>query len=171
MWYAIQVYTGKERETIEMCKRYIKNAEYQMENPKMDRIRKYRGAWHKERSMLFPGYVFVQTSDISTFIVESRKVPRITKVLGAGDQPIPLSAEEVEMLHKLVNDEYVLELSEGIKVGDELHVTKGPLKGMEALIKKIDRHKRTAVIRVPMLGRTVETVVGLEVLVNESKTK
>ena len=118
---------------------------------------------------MFPGYVFVVTDDIDGFRLASRVVPRITKVLGAEDQAIPLSEHEVELLHQLANDEYVVELSKGIKIGDRLKVTDGPLVGMEALIIKIDRHKRTATICVPMMGRVVETVVGLEVLVDEPK--
>ncbi len=167
MWYAIQVYTGKEQETIDICKSYIKDVEYRMESPRMERKRKYLGAWHREHGVLFPGYVFIETDDIDGFRVASRRVPRVTKVLGAEDTPIPLHEEEVSMLHQLVNDEYVVELSKAIKIGDSIRVTDGPLQGMEALIIKIDRHKRTAAIRVPMLGRVVETVVGLEVLVDE----
>ncbi len=169
MWYAIQVYTGKEQETIDLCRKCIEGVDYRIENPKLERSRKYLGSWHKECSIMFPGYVFVVTDDIDAFRMASKKVPRITKVLGAEDQAIPLTEEEVETLHKLVNDEYVVELSKGIKVGDSIAVTDGPLKGMEALIIKVDRHKRTAAIRVPMMGREIETVVGLEVLVDEPK--
>ena len=40
----------------------------------------------------------------------------------------------------------------------------GPLKGNEGLIKKIDRHKRKAWLELNLLGRTVETQVGLEIV-------
>ena len=36
--------------------------------------------------------------------------------------------------------------------------------GLEGCIKKIDRHKRTAWLEIEMMGRIVETRVGLEVV-------
>ena len=166
MWYAIQVFTGKEQETIDLCYKYIPDSSYELINPRMERLRQYGGRWHKEQAVMFPGYIFISTEDIIAFQTNSRQVPRVLKVLGDDMEPIPLQREEEEMLRRLVNDEYVLELSTGIKNGDTLSIKSGSLIGMEALIKKINRHKRQATIQVPMFGRTVETVVGLEVLVD-----
>ena len=46
-------------------------------------------------------------------------------------------------------------------------VTEGPLKGREQLIKRIDRHKRTAKLGVPFEGKTIEITVGLEIYQKE----
>ena len=40
----------------------------------------------------------------------------------------------------------------------------GPLQGMEGAIRKIDRHKRIAVLSLDMFGRTVDMKVGLEII-------
>lgn len=168
MWYAIQVYTGKEQETIGLCESCI-GEDYKFINPQMERMRRYRGKWHKERMVMFPGYVFIDTEDITGFCAGIVKVPRLMKVLGADNKPIPIKQHEVDVLKRLVNDEYILTFSKGIKTGDRLVVGSGSLIGMEALIKKIDRHKRLATIEVPMFGRIVETVVGLEVLIDVHK--
>ena len=37
-----------------------------------------------------------------------------------------------------------MSMSRGIIRGGETHVTEGPLKGKEELIRRIDRHKRVA---------------------------
>ena len=47
---------------------------------------------------------------------------------------------------------------------DRVIITSGPLKGNEALIKKIDRHKRRAYLEIEMFGRKVEAQVGLEIV-------
>ena len=54
-------------------------------------------------------------------------------------------------------------MSEGYIEGDKVRVTAGPLCGLEGLIKKIDRHKRTACLEFDMFGQTVSTSVGLEI--------
>ena len=38
------------------------------------------------------------------------------------------------------------------------------LQGMEGAIRKIDRHKRIAVLSLDMFGRTVDMKVGLEII-------
>ena len=55
-------------------------------------------------------------------------------------------------------------MSEGIIENDRVVVTKGPLKGNEGLIRKIDRHKRRAYLEVGLFGRKIETQVGLEIV-------
>ena len=54
-----------------------------------------------------------------------------------------------------------MEFSQGVIEGDEVKVTKGPLKGQEAKIRKIDRHKRLAFLEMHMFGRTKVVKVGL----------
>lgn len=48
--------------------------------------------------------------------------------------------------------------------GDEVKVVKGPLRGQEAKIVKVDRHKRLAWLEMHMFGRTKVVKVGLEIV-------
>ena len=43
-------------------------------------------------------------------------------------------------------------------------VKDGPLVGMEAYIKKIDRHKRIAVLNAEMFEQEINVSVGLEII-------
>ena len=54
--------------------------------------------------------------------------------------------------------------AEGIIENDTVLITRGPLKGHEGMIRRIDRHKRRAYLTVRMFGRTMETQVGLEIV-------
>lgn len=47
---------------------------------------------------------------------------------------------------------------------DKVTITDGPLAGKEAMICKINRHKRTATLNVEMFGDKVGVTVGLEVV-------
>lgn len=62
------------------------------------------------------------------------------------------------------NDRRVIEMSEGIVEGDKVIVLRGPLRGHEAEIKRIDRHRRMAELGVSMLGRMKTIRLGLEII-------
>ena len=55
-------------------------------------------------------------------------------------------------------------MSVGVIEKDKVKIQEGPLVGMEGLIKKIDRHKRQAVLEMEMFGRKVEMKVGVEIV-------
>lgn len=168
MWYVMQVRTGKEEKTISMVEQHAAGS---CENtcflPKCERKRKYAGVWKVEQVLLFPGYVFVDTEEMERFYLLLKTVPELTKVLGTGELWTPINKEDLKVLHHLLNQEYRMEMSEGIIVGDQIVIERGPLQGMEALIKKVDRHKRTARVELQMFGRQQEIEVGVELLRKE----
>ena len=88
----------------------------------------------------------------------------MTKILKTGDEITPLSQQEVELLLKLGSEKQEVEMSIGVIEGDKVHIFEGPLQGMEGLIRKIDRHKRMAYLKVEMFGRVVEMKVGVEIV-------
>lgn len=166
MWYAIQILTGAEKNTIQMCRILLDtDVLKQIYSPEIEVMKRYRGSWHRLNKPLFPGYLFMETEDVNKLFLMLKQIPKLTKVLGTDMDFVPLQEAEVEMLDRLLDQEKVLRLSSGIVVGDQLEITAGPLMGMEGMVKKIDRHKRIAILEVPMFGRVVETTVGLEIVV------
>lgn len=57
-----------------------------------------------------------------------------------------------------------MSLSKGHIREGRTHVTQGPLQGKEALIRKIDRHKRLVRLEVPAGEGTQTLYVGLEII-------
>ena len=88
----------------------------------------------------------------------------LTRLIGTGDEIVPLSQEEIDLLLRMGSDSQLVEMSSGIIENDRVQVLSGPLKGMEGSIRKINRHKRMAYLEVEMFGRTVEMKVGLEIV-------
>ena len=84
----------------------------------------------------------------------------MTRLLGTGDEIIPLSQEEVE----LGKEEQLVAMSTGIIENDQVRILTGPLQGMEGYIRKINRHKRKAWVSIEMFGRSVDMEVGLEIV-------
>lgn len=165
MWYVIQVRTGKEEEIQLQCEKVIR--EDVLERcfiPRYEQMKRYQGKWHKEKKILFPGYVFLVSEDEEHLHFELKKVIGLTKLIGTGDEIVPLTADEVAFLREFGKEEQVVGVSKGIIVDDKVIIQTGPLKGNEGLIKKIDRHKRKAWLELELFGRTVETQVGLEIV-------
>ena len=63
----------------------------------------------------------------------------------------------------LVDADEIVEMSQGIIEHDEVKILSGPLKGMEGIVKRINRHKRTAVIELGLFERVLQVEVGLEI--------
>lgn len=164
-WYAIQTATGQEANTMTMCRTLVDGSlRWQIFSPEAEYMKRYHGSWHKERRLMFAGYFFVATDRIDDLYLEFKRVPKLTKLLGTDKTPVALSDDEITLLKRLMNPEGIVEVSDGILEGDTLVVTSGPLKGMEGQVKRINRHKRTAVVSVGMFGRIVEMTLGLEVM-------
>ena len=110
---------------------------------------------------LFPGYVFVETDDIESFRLRLRKVPKMTRILKTGEEMHPIYPEEEAYLRQILDDGHRMRVSEGYMEGETLHVTSGPLEGLEGSIKKVLRHQELAVLEVSLMGRKIEVTVGL----------
>lgn len=134
--------------------------------PKREVMHRKSGQWHHTFEKLFPGYVFVRTSAPERVREVLRRVPAFTRMLtSAGDTCLPLTADEVAWIISITNvDTHVMEMSEGVIEGDRVMVIRGPLKGHEARITRIDRHKRLAWVDMDMFGRRKTIRVGLEIV-------
>ena len=163
--YVIQVTAGKEEHARRLVQRVLSEVVEDCYTPSFESLKKLHGEWTLCRGVLFPGYVFVQTSNPAALAQGLANVPAFTRLLGNSDDSfVPLTDDEVAWLNAFTNVEtHVVEMSEGVIEGDRVLVTKGPLRGHEAQIARIDRHKRTAELEVRMLGRTKRIKVGLEV--------
>ena len=163
-WYAIRL-TGQDQEnrTLDYCRALGSDLLEDAFCPKIQYRKRYQGAWHEEEKLLFPKYFFVVTDQIEQLYKRFQKAPKPVSILGIGDTPVELSNEEIHLLNKLMNPEHKIEMSMGRICDGRLEVSSGPLRGMENMVQKIDRHKRMAVVGTRMLQREVEMKVGLEV--------
>lgn len=165
MWYVIQVRSGTEQEIVKQCQAVIpKTVLEQSFLPCFEEVKRYLGSWHRKKKLLFPGYVFLISPDPEKLYRELKHVIGLTKLLKTGSQIVPLKEEEVEFLLELGGEGQFVELSKGILENEKVVVLEGPLKGMEGLIQKIDRHKRLAWLEMEMFGRKTRFEVGLEIV-------
>lgn len=149
IWYLLKCPEGNTADYKEKYQKFAGQAgfkeavcfEYQ-------RMLRYGGKWHLERRPLLPGWIFLAGTD---------------SVISKSCKGIPLIPCEMPYVKHLCQEGNLISMSRGIIQGGKPVVTSGPLKGHERLIKKIDRHKRTAQISVPFAGDEMQVTVGLEI--------
>lgn len=165
MWYVIQVKTGTEESILIQCQKNIPDTI--LENcfiPCYEEKKRIRGVWTIQKRRLFPGYVFLVAGNLEQISFQLKHIIGRTRLLGIGDEIIPLTDEEIQFLVAFGGEKQVVEMSEGIIEGAEVKILSGPLQGREALIRKIDRHKRKAYLELKMFGRMQKVQVGLEIV-------
>lgn len=131
--------------------------------PYYEEKKKQNGSWNTLQKILFPGYIFMITEDVEKLFFHLKTIEGMTKLIGTGNDIIPLTEEEIIFLQRLGGDEQIVSMSEGIIEGTQVIITSGPLMGMEGLIQKIDRHKRKAWLDLELFGRMQQVEVGLEI--------
>ena len=164
MWYVIQVRSRQEDQVLNEIKAVTKDYDAEIFLPKYETKRKFNGQWKRMEQILFPGYLFLITDKVQPVYENLRKIPSLTKVLKTGDEFVPLNIEEIEFLKTFGKEDHVVRMSEGFIENENIIITTGPMKDWTGPIKKINRHKREAVIEVPFFGRVVEVKVGLEIV-------
>lgn len=164
MWYVVQVRTGTEHSICRQCDANV--SPKILERcfiPYYEEKKRIRGSWTVQQKLLFPGYVFMITENIEELYLQLKQVIGLTKLIGTGEEIVPLSEEERDFLLGFGGEDQIVEMSEGIIEGSQVKVLSGPLMGREGLIRKIDRHKRKAYLEVEMFGRVQMVQVGLEI--------
>lgn len=165
MWYVLQVRTGTEENIRIQCRNNI--SDQVLEEcfiPYYEEKKRIRGEWTIQRKVLFPGYIFVISENIDRLYESLKRIIGLTKLIGTGSEIIPLTEEEKNFMIQFGGEEQIVKMSEGIIEGDQIIVLKGPLKGQEGYIRKIDRHKRKAWMEIPMFGRVQNIEIGLEIV-------
>ena len=160
----MQVYTGKEHRVAECCRQVITREHEELFIPLCKRQKKFHGKLETITSVLYPGYLFCETEEPNRLFLEVKGIQEMTKLLRMEEDILPVDKHEAEHLYRLFGDEHVVEMSKGYMEGDRVKILSGPLIYFEGQIRKVDRHKRLAVLELELMGRTVRTTVGLEII-------
>ncbi len=169
-WYVLFTRTGQEEKAEQILKRQLGSDDFTPFIPMLQTIFRHQGQIKKELGPLFPGYVFIESKMTSIEIMErtrniistSKDFVRFLQYGDTGD--IAMRDHERNVLLSLCNNEGCIELSRGIIEGARIYIKEGPLKGFESIIKKVNRHKRQAVICLSFMGEERLVRVALEIV-------
>ena len=167
MWYVTQVMTGSEETTKKLCVACEVCSEEDVFYFKVERQLRLGGQIRTVLKIMFPGYLFWELSSEEEAVrlkQHLREIPRMTKLLQTGNELVPVSPEEEELLRNLGGEDHIIDMSKGIIDGDRVIVSQGPLRGYEYRIKKVNRHNRMAMLEVDLCHRMIKMPLGLDIV-------
>lgn len=166
-WYVVQVPTGAERKLCDLIERVVpEGAVEECFSPQYaTQIKRAGGGWVDVEKPLLPGYIIVVSSRLDLVIRELREIPEFTRLLKMGESFVSLASDERAWIEALTNKgSRCVDMSVGVMDGEHVVVLSGPLRGREALITSVNRHKNLAFVELEICGRRVATKVGLGIV-------
>ncbi|PWU67368.1 antiterminator LoaP [Gracilibacillus dipsosauri] len=174
-WYALFVESGKEEEVQKNLKLNFDNTILDSVIPKRKIPERRSGKVYHVKRYLFPGYVLVKTNMNSYIYHKIKKIPNFYRLVNrggyysknTGETFTKIDEEEIIPLLKLLSKDDIIDFSKVYIENSKVLVKSGPLKGMEGIIRKIDKRKNRAKILLNFMGREKTIDVGIEVLSNQ----
>lgn len=175
-WYVLFIQTGREQKIEQFLRRQLNSDVCMPFIPLQELLFKKSGITSKEVRPLFPGYVFVESElqgqqFLKVISSLTNRLSEMACVLKYSDTEIAMKEAERQMLLSLCNNDHCIESSYGIMDGDKIHIIDGPLKGLESIVKKVNRHKRQAWIEIEIMGDVRLVGVALEVVEKVEKDR
>jgi len=173
-WVILFVQVGSEEKLTEMLQRKLSLNDYLPFVPMREAAFRRQSITQIIRKPLFPGYVFLQTEMDADLIADHlrlalddiKELKHVYSILHYGNnrKDVVVREEEQSYWERLFDKNFCIPGSIGKIEGGFTRVTSGALMGLEQRIKKINRHKREAVIEMPMMESTREITVMLEIV-------
>src|ERR1022692_2092258 len=165
-WYIIHSYSGFERKVKESLESRIQAFGLQERIGKVliptESVTEVRGGkkYTSER-MFYPGYVLVEMDmdDHVWHVVKS--TPRVTGFVGTGQQPTPLSEEEVQhIVYKVADSREKPKLKVKFEKNESVRNSEGPFASFTGIVDEVNEDRETLKVMVTIFGRS--TPVELE---------
>ena len=165
-WYIIHSYSGFERKVRESLESRVQAFGLQDKIGRVliptESVTEVRGGkkYTSER-MFYPGYVLVEMDmdDHVWHVVKS--TPRVTGFVGTGQQPTPLSEEEVQnIVYRVGESKDKPKLKVKFEKGENVRVTEGPFASFAGVVDDVNEDRETLKVMVTIFGRS--TPVELE---------
>jgi len=171
-WYVAFVRTGLEDKVIGHINCHLNSKGMYAFRPWKEKVFRRKGVDNIIREVMFPGYVFIETDKEYADVYNEiraifQKFNIIVALLNYGERRYSaLHWEEQERLREMFGNgpDYCLKKSVGVMVGNKITILSGPLAGKEGTIRKINRHKRLAVIDMMLFNEPREVTVALEIV-------
>jgi transcription termination/antitermination protein NusG len=165
-WYIIHAYSGFERKVKESLESRIQAFGLQGKIGRVliptESVTEVRGGkkYTSER-MFYPGYVLVEMDmdDQVWHVVKS--TPRVTGFVGTGQQPTPLSEDEVQhIVYKVADSREKPKLKVKFEKNETVRISEGPFATFTGVVDEVNEDRETLKVMVTIFGRS--TPVELE---------
>jgi transcriptional antiterminator NusG len=166
-WYIIHTYSGFERkvkESLESRVRAYPELEHRIGQVLIptESVTEVRGGkkYTSER-MFYPGYVLVEMDMDDNVWHVVKSTPRVTGFVGTGQQPTPLSEEEVQQIvYRVADSKEKPKLKVKFEKNESVRITEGPFASFTGVVDEVNEDRETLKVMVTIFGRS--TPVELE---------
>lgn len=153
-WYALFVKTGCEEEVKRWLNLFFIPSEIKALVPKRYLLEYKQGKICSIVRTLFPGYVLIETQLTEDMYYRLQKIPIIYTVLHNGEYFYKIPYEEIELICQLTKYGDVVGLSRAYYNEEQrLEIVEGPLKGLEPIIKKVNKRKNRVKVNLSLHGQ------------------
>jgi transcriptional antiterminator NusG len=165
-WYIIHSYSGFERKVKESLETRIQAFGLQNKFGRLviptEPVTEIRNGkkYTTERAFL-PGYVLVEMDmDLSTPDGQNlwhvvKNTPRVTGFLGAGNQPTPLTEEEVNsIVFRVETGKDKPKMKFKFAKNEAVRITEGPFANFNGIVDEVNEDRETLKIMVTIFGRS-----------------
>ena len=165
-WYIIHAYSGFERKVKESLESRVQAFGLQDKIGKVliptESVTEVRGGkkYTSER-MFYPGYVLVEMDMDDHVWHVVKATPRVTGFVGTGQQPTPLSDEEVgHIVYKVADSREKPKLKVKFEKNETVRISEGPFATFTGVVDEVNEDRETVKVMVTIFGRS--TPVELE---------
>ena len=165
-WYIIHTYSGFERKVKESLESRIKAFALEGKIGRVliptESVTEVRGGkkYTSER-MFYPGYVLVEMDMDDNVWHVVKSTPRVTGFVGTGQQPTPLSQDEVnQIVYRVADCKEKPKLKVKFEKNESVRITEGPFATFQGVVDEVNEDRETLKVMVTIFGRA--TPVELE---------
>lgn len=116
---------------------------------------------------LFPSYFFAKFS-VSDALRAVKHSQNVIRVVEFGGIPVCVPAESIERLRLEMGEGELREIKIGIRVGDNVEVTEGPMRGLTGIVESLHSGEDRVRILLEFLGRQSVVEVSAGKLISDS---
>src|SRR5580693_3044192 len=166
-WYIIHTYSGFERkvkESIESRVRAYPELEHKIGRVLIptESVTEVRGGkkYTSER-MFYPGYVLVEMDMDDNVWHVVKGTPRVTGFVGTGQQPTPLSTDEVnQIVYRVADSKEKPKLKVKFEKNESVRISEGPFASFTGIVDEVNEDRETLKVMVTIFGRSTPVELG-----------
>jgi transcription termination/antitermination protein NusG len=166
-WYIIHTYSGFERkvkESIESRVRAYPELEHRIGRVLIptESVTEVRGGkkYTSER-MFYPGYVLVEMDMDDNVWHVVKGTPRVTGFVGTGQQPTPLSEDEVQQIvYRVADSKEKPKLKVKFEKNESVRISEGPFASFTGVVDEVNEDRETLKVMVTIFGRSTPVELG-----------
>jgi transcription termination/antitermination protein NusG len=167
-WYIIHTYSGFENKVQESLRTRAEAFGFadkigQILIPTEEVVELRNGKKVTSKRLVYPGYVLVEMEMNDALWHEIKNTPRVTGFVGGGNQPVPLSPDEVNaILYRQTSSAERPRPKMTFEKNDSVRIIDGPFANFSGKVDEVNSERGTLRVMVTIFGRA--TPVELEFL-------